>query len=411
MIAIRSSIIASLAMALVLGGLQKSAVAEDDSVFEASGFVAADFRMFSKNAKQAGQKDQKLNSSIIIHPEFLYEWNGGDDRIEFTPYLRVDSYDDERTHGDIRELSYLHIGDDWDVTIGIDKLFWGVTESRHLVDIINQTDGVEDTDGEDKLGQPMINIGWQQDWGDLNAIILPYFRERTFVGKEGRLRGSLVVDTDQAVYESAAGKKHIDFALRYATVFGDWDVGVAQFRGTSRDPRFAIGSDASGDTVLVPYYDIIDRSSLDVQATIEEWLLKVEAIYENADNYDSFAAVSTGVEYTFYGSVGDAGDLGPIAEYHFDDRNSLAPKTLYDNDVFIGSRITLNDEDDTNFLAGILYDPDKKTKLVSMEVGTRLTDYWSFEVEARLYTDVASSEVIYGSRNDDHVQVRFTRYF
>ena len=51
--------------------------------------------------------------------------------------------------------------------MGIDKVFWGVIESRHLVDYINQTDGVEDVDGEDKLGQPMINLGLQRDWGDL----------------------------------------------------------------------------------------------------------------------------------------------------------------------------------------------------------------------------------------------------
>ena len=95
-------------------------------------------------------------------------------------------------------ISYLHIDDGWDLTAGFDKVFWGVMESSHLVDYINQTDAVEDVDGEDKLGQPMLHLGLQRDWGDLNFFYLPYFRERTFPGRHGRLRAFLVVDTDRA---------------------------------------------------------------------------------------------------------------------------------------------------------------------------------------------------------------------
>ena len=42
--------------------------------------------------------------------------------------------------------------------LGLRKVYWGVTESQHLVDVINQTEGVENLDGEDKLGQPMLNL-------------------------------------------------------------------------------------------------------------------------------------------------------------------------------------------------------------------------------------------------------------
>lgn len=388
-----------------------AAKADDDTYFEFSGFVAADMRFFAHDSIQAGQEDQKFNPSLVLQPEMLYEWNGGDDRIEFVPFYRLDSHDSARSHGDIRELNYLHIGDSWDVTLGVDKVFWGVTESRHLVDIINQTDAVEGSDGEDKLGQPMINVGFQNDWGDVNAFVMPYFRQRTFPGVEGRLRGGLVVDTDQAVFESSHETTHPDFALRYSTVVGDWDIGLAQFRGTSRDPRLISGTDVSGDTVLIPYYDIIDRSSIDVQATIEEWLWKAEAIYEDADNYDSFAAVSAGLEYTFFGSIQETGDLGLLLEYHYDGRNNAAPATLFNDDFFFGGRITLNDENDTDFLAGVIYDPDTKAKLISAEAGTRLNDFWNLEVELSVLEDMTEKELLYSTRRDDNLQVRFTRYF
>ena len=77
--------------------------------------------------------------------------------------------------------------------VGIRKEFWGVTEFQHLVDVINQTDGVEDFDGEDKLGQQMVNLSLVNDWGIVDLFLLPGFRERTYAGEEGRLRGPLVV--------------------------------------------------------------------------------------------------------------------------------------------------------------------------------------------------------------------------
>ena len=77
---------------------------------------------------------------------------------------------------------------DWELRLGIGKVFWGVTESRHLVDTINQSDGVEDIDGEAKLAQPMATLSWIRDWGVVELLVLPYFRERTFAGVEGRPR-------------------------------------------------------------------------------------------------------------------------------------------------------------------------------------------------------------------------------
>ena len=53
---------------------------------------------------------------------------------------------DERS---LREAHWLHDKGAWDLLIGVGKVFWGVTESRHLVDIVNQTDLVENPDQEE----------------------------------------------------------------------------------------------------------------------------------------------------------------------------------------------------------------------------------------------------------------------
>jgi hypothetical protein len=139
-----------------------------------------------------------------------------------------------------------------------------VTESRHLVDIINQTDLVENIDEEDKLGQPMLEVSTLQDFSEVRFYVLPGFRERTFPGRDGRFRGPFVVDTDNARYDSAAKDHRVDFAARYSNYFGDWDVGISIFNGTSREPRF-LPSATPGR--LVPYYDVITQAGLDVQYT------------------------------------------------------------------------------------------------------------------------------------------------
>ncbi|MCZ4279552.1 hypothetical protein O4H49_02105 [Kiloniella laminariae] len=399
---------------VIMGALAFPVQAQDEEAtgeWDFSGFAAMDLRVFPDSALHSGQRDQHLNPSLVLQPEVSYEWNDGDDRIDFIPFLRVDPQDSERRHADIRELKYLHIDDGWDLKVGVDKVFWGVTESRHLVDIINQTDAVEDVDGEDKLGQPMVNLGLQNEWGDVNFFVMPYFRERTFPGRKGRLRGSIPVDTDKAEYESDMEEFHPDLALRYATVLGDWDLGLAHFYGTSREPRLLARPDANGQITLIPRYDIINQSSVDVQATFDEWLWKLESIYRQGQG-DDFFAVSGGVEYTFFGAIGDAGDLGLLAEYHYDGRDEDdAPATVFNDDIFVGARITLNDTADTDFLAGVVFDRLDHDKSFSIEANRRLDDHWTIEGELRLSDGISESSPIYDARRDDHLQVRLNYYF
>ncbi|MBL4908047.1 MAG: hypothetical protein JKX94_11390, partial [Sneathiella sp.] len=162
--------------------------------------------------------------------------------------------------------------------------------------------------------------------------------------------------------------------------------------------------------VLVPEYDIINQSSLDVQATIEEWLWKVEAICRSGQGRD-FVAVSGGLEYSFFGIIGNAGDLGIIVEYHFDDRDSFAPATLHDNDFFFGTRIALNDVDNTDFIAGVLIDQHTLARSFTIEAKRRLTDHWTLEGELRITNGLTDKDPIYSVRRDDHLQIRATYHF
>ena len=247
-------------IAVFAGGLAPPA-ADAVAGQEIRGSVFVETRIFPNDPLFAEQSDAVFSPSIGLAPEFIWWMDGDGPELRLAPMLRLDAHDASRTHFDLREASALWLRDGWTLMAGVGKVFWGTTESVHLVDIVNQTDGVEDIDGEDKIGQPMVNFTLERDWGALDLFVMPFFRERTFPDSEGRLSGPASV-LDDALYESDAGRWRPDFAARWSHSLGDIDLGVAGFYGTSREP-YLLPTGAGGDFALQPYYTIIDQFSVD----------------------------------------------------------------------------------------------------------------------------------------------------
>jgi len=374
---------------------------------EISGYAGIEPRLFFHSPTFAGQIHD--NISAVLQPEFYSEWNAGRDSVLFTPFARLDSADGRRTHLDVRELLYQRVAPDWELRAGIGKVFWGVAESEHLVDIINQTDAIEDVDGEDKLGQPMLNLALIRDWGTVDLFILPGFRERSFAGSGGRLRQSLVVDTNNSSYESSAGDRHVDYALRWSQSMAQWDIGLSHFYGTSRAPRFVLDTRRPGPPILIPRYDLIHRSALDLQATMDNWLWKLELIHESGQA-DSHVAWVGGFEYTLTGFAGTRADLGLLAEHLFDSRGHAGPNP-FQNDLFAGLRLALNDVQSSEVLAGVIQDLRGDASLFSIEASRRLGDRWKLELEARLWSRVKQHDPFKAIARDDYIQFSVLRYF
>jgi hypothetical protein len=381
----------------------------DWSEFDFSGYVAGELRVFPEDPKFPEQDDAHVSPSAVLQPELRYHWNRRDDRVSFIPFLRLDAFDDHRTHADIRELSWFHAGEDWDAVVGVSKVFWGVAESRHLIDIVNQTDLVESPDQEEKLGQPMLNLNLLRDWGTLSFFVLPGFRERTFPDDDARLRGALPVATD-ATYDSGAEEWHVDFAVRYAVSFDSWDLGLAHFHGTSREPVLLPEVDGEGQPFLRPHYDQIDQTSLDAQYTTGPWLLKLEALTRSGQGDRFFAAVG-GFEYTFFGLGESDADLGVLGEYLHDSRDDKTPETPFEDDVFIGTRLTLNDMESTELLAGIILDLDQEERAFSLEFERRLSDHLSLEIEGQIYDNIDENDILSGFAKDSYLELRLSWYF
>ncbi len=385
---------------------------------EWSGDISLQNRYFLNDPLPQNQQQHNNTVSISSELEYYTAWNDEAQSLTFTPFIRIDQYDSERTHGDIRELNYQQVFDSWELRVGISKVYWGVTESQHLVDVINQTDNIENIDLEDKLGQPMIKSSFEEDWGTVDLFILPYFRERTFQGVEGRPRSYPVVNTNQASYESSDKQQNIDYALRWFQYFGDLELGLAYFNGTSREPLFLL--DTSNNTPqLTPYYPQMQQASIDAQLTTEEWLWKFEAIARDWQKVDinttqltdeTFFAMTGGFEYTFVGVYESDADLGLVMEYLYDDRG-IDASAFFQNDVMIGFRLAMNDADSSEALLGVIYDMDNQERLISLEASKRFADNWTASLEIRGFNNINRLSRLKGIEKDDFIQIDIAYYF
>ncbi|MEM7283921.1 MAG: hypothetical protein AAF438_20085 [Pseudomonadota bacterium] len=377
----------------------------DSLAGEWSGEISLEARYFPQEPLDSRQHGNNLSAYFLA--EYYHDWDDGDQRFAISPFLRVDSGDSERTHFDFRELYWRKSFANAEFSVGLKKIFWGVAESQHLVDVINQNDGVENLDTEDKLGQPMIHLSVLRDWGTLDFFLMPYFRERTFPGVEGRIRTPIVVDTDSPLYESGAEERHVDFAVRWSHYIGDFDLGLSYFKGTNREPL--IVTDFSGGLLsLRPFYEQMEQISVDLQATKGSWLWKLEGLHRDTPS-NSFYALVGGFEYTVVGLFESAADLGLIAEYAYDERDEgLA---FAQNDLAGGFRLALNDAQSTELLAVVSHDLDNQSKFISIEGSRRIGQSFRIYLEGRFFTSIDDTDPLIAIANDDYIELSLTKFF
>ena len=396
---------------------------------------------------QNRQDRSTLQPSVSVEPQLIYNVPTGEDSLVFTGFARIDPSDNERMHGDIREAYWLHEGDGWDFVFGINQVFWGVTESRHLVDIVNQTDLVEDIVGEEKLGQPMVNVNFFGDWGELNLFALPLFRPRTHPDEEGRLRGPLPIDDDRRNIEGSGGEARVDFAARFEKAVGPVDIGLSHFYGVSRapiidvayntaDPTELPGVNAllataagrmaliatcmptcaagglTGQFVLAERYDMINQSSIDLLGTYDNWMFKFEGAVINGHADDTVFAAVGGVEYSFFDVASTGGDLGLFAEFSFDDRDDgRAPQIIHDNDVFLGGRFDLNDVNNLQVKGGALIDVENGETMLTFEGSRRLAKHVTAGVEGRFFVNADNSSILRTISYDDYLALHLSFFY
>ena len=395
---------------LLLAGLCHASPA---LALEISGKAGAERLLFSQEAKYSQQ--QQSYSSVFIEPQ-LYQGTGDNSEVKAKLFYRYDNNDPSRTHADIRELMFYQYADEWELNAGIGKVFWGTTESRHLVDVINQVDQIESLDDESRLGQAMIQAKLIKDWGTLDLFILPGFRPQQFGGAESRPRLNPLIANADPLYQSSNKANHIDYAIRWNHTIDDLDIGLSAFNGTQRTPLFKVITE-NATPKLLPVYVQIQQFGLEAQYIVDDLMLKAEAVYRNShklaagdsfEKYDSKALVA-GLEYTLVGIGDTVYDLGLIGEYLYDEWSESTP---FQKDWMTGLRFVFNDEQSSEVLLGHIYDLDDSSQMWMLEASRRIGDNWKAELTGRWVTNVdAGNTFLQAYQQDDLIDLKLSYFF
>ena len=113
---------------------------------------------------QTGSTGQAQAHTLL---SLLSDWSWQDEdgvhSFQLTPCVRWQQRDSASNLLDLQQAYWRYAASNWELKAGNDIVFWGVSESQRLVDVINQVDMVGGVELETRLGQPMLSFkGWNR---------------------------------------------------------------------------------------------------------------------------------------------------------------------------------------------------------------------------------------------------------
>ena len=89
----------------------------------------------------------------------------------------------------------------------------------------------------------------------------------------------------------------------------------------------------------------------------------------------------------------------------------ISPPTASNNDLFVGTRLALNDTDNTSVLAGFAVDLDTQELFLIIEAERRFGDNLSAEFQIRAFMNAEPGGALYVIEQDDYVQLQLSWYY
>ncbi|CBL44583.1 Hypothetical protein HDN1F_10000 [gamma proteobacterium HdN1] len=343
---------------------------------EWAGWINGEGRYYAQTGEQV---EEQVYPSVAAQLEFSHTFNA-QDQLTAVLFARGERVDDEGNFADVREFLWLHSTDAYQFRAGIGQVSWGVNELFKITDLINQKDRAE-LPYQRKLGQPMMSFSFYAGEDLVELYALEGLRSAWYPGKDGRLRYPIMVDTDKEEYEWGATGR-LDLAGRWKTTRWNTEFALSHFYGVTRDPYFIFNYDFNHPR-MIPVYEKVNQSSLEMQKVIGDVLMRAEFTYQTG-SLEPFKSVAGGFEYTF-GSLFDSDlDLTWYVEGIWDSRKHIYG-TLLDHDVGIAARLALNDERDSNLVLGVIADTKYNEAFGTVFWSNSFGQSWSLNVTGQYF--------------------------
>ncbi len=240
---------------------------------------------------------------------------------DYIAFIKVevleDKDDESRSYTKLNEAYIKYEGEDYEIKVGKSIKFWGALELHNLTDIYNEKNILNDPyDKDKKLGETSISY-------------TKYFENEDEV--------SLIIGDDDYIKYSGSSDDVV-----------------------SRDFGYIL---TNSDNKFLTYHT----------AVIDYTMIKAEFSYLFKD--DNYYELGIGVEHTLYG-IFMKKDLGIICEYYKSDNEFIN----YNNDLFIGFRVSFNDIQSSDIITGVIQDIDSTKNSYSFEYNTRIFDKFKTKI-------------------------------
>jgi hypothetical protein len=345
---------------------------------------------------------QQHSGSLSLVTEL--EWNKPlSDLFNFRakPLLRYDPEDSDRNSAQLKEfeLQYASEKHFWDM--GQTVLSWSTTESVNVLpvivaDIVNRRDYVADADGQQKLGRPLIGYKFLEDDYSFQVIYFPYFVEDKFGNihsRESFTQGMLNI-SETPLYAGKDKEQEPSAAVRFEFAYANTNLAGFYYQGYSATQQFV----AVSTNTLAPVYDLEKISGLTSETVTDNWLLKSELSYHHvvdqrfaSDRRSPYLTAILGTEYTLVMYESDA-DVAIFSEYIFDERQE-SDASPFENDLFLGARWSLNDQQSTVITGGVVRDLDDHSAVAHFNFNRRILSDFSVDLTFRYYAPDSSTNL------------------
>lgn len=356
---------------------------------DSSGEISVQLRQFENNGDLA-----KVNSGTGVYSRLKLESELPIGNLKFEGSAFVDTQDSDRDLIVLEDL-YLKstlLKNRFTVKGGWQVFNWSNLEVFHPADIINSRNHDSDLENLQKMGELTLSLELPLYNGEASFFLWPRVESPKFPGNKSRLGLGIDLANPMWVSENNAsdGGWQTQFGFLLNQSIGEGDYSFYYVNHIDRSSPI-VGNESYTDLfgtfvpenniVNIPYYFDVSKIGLSVQQVIGEFVLKLEAIDYNYSSSKKILTalnetttelktaldhqkVAVGLEHNYYHTIGVESTflIEYIAILGLDklEKESLSP---FQNDLFLGHRLNLNNTSDSEFFYGIIVDLERSHEL------------------------------------------------
>ncbi len=367
------------------------------------GYLGADMQAYNKTSTK-----HSSNFTLEQKLKLTHESNNFVSVLEL--YAQEDSSDynnkanNKRSYIRINELYTSYEFEDSKILLGKSILFWGALEVKNIVDGFNIQDTRSDPSKTDKVGAYNIQYSHYFEESELSFIVKLYEQKSKMANssytysikrKNESFKNKLESEKSlgrPSVYLTYTGSLSDDIALDYAFILQNGYDSQRYLRKSGNE--------------YVQHAYLVNKFSTFNTLVLGSSLIKLEFLYTDVlddKNVSDYYHSAFGIEYTLE-QFEEGSELAILGEYYYykskDEKISsdLSLGEIFQNDLFLGLRYSLNDYGDSTAVGGVIIDTDYKEENYYVEFETRVYDAFKVKLDISYTEPSKTHNTIYAKQ-------------